>query len=110
MLAELAGPSTSQTRMLWRTVGFLAVRLQRQNFLTLAPCAPALIHAFERRLGRPLSEDPGFWRAVPKAAMQWSAEEFGFPDQRHGDDPNGVDGFDLDYSAAGHLHAAGMRI
>ena len=110
MVAELAGPSASQTGMLWRTVGFLSVRLQRQNFQTLTACAPALRHAVEGRLGRPLSEDPEFWRAAPEAALQWSAEEFGFPDQRRGDDPNGADGFDHGYSAAGHLHAAGMRI
>ena len=95
--------------MLWRTVGFLSVRLQRQNFQTLAVCAPALRHAVEGRLGRPLLEDPEFWRAAPEAALQWSAEEFGFPDQRRGDNPNGADGFDHGYSAAGHLHAAGMR-
>ena len=76
MVVELAGPSDSQTVMLWRTVGFLSVRLQRQNFQTLAACAPALRHAVEGRLGRPLSEDPEFWRAAPEAALQWSAEKF----------------------------------
>ena len=108
--AELAGPSASPMGMLWRSVGFLSVRLQRQNFQTLAACAPALTHALEGRLGRPLSEDPEFWRAAPEAALQWSAEEFGFPDHRRGDAPAGVDGFEHGYSAAGHLHAAGMRI
>ena len=84
MVAELAGPSASQTGMLWRTVGFLSVLLQRLNFQTLAACAPALQHALQGRLGRPLSEDPEFWRAAPEAALQWSAEEFGFPDLRRG--------------------------
>ena len=110
MVAELAGPSASQTGMLWRTVGVLSVRLQRQNFQTLAACAPALRHALEGRLGRPLSEDPKFWFAAPEAALQWSAEEFGFLDYRRGDNPQEVDGFDHSYTAAGHLHAAGMRI
>ena len=102
MVAELAGPSASQTGMLWRTVGFLSVRLQRQNFQTLTACAPALRHAVEGRLGRPLSEDPEFWRAAPEAALQWSAEEFGFPDPRRGDDPLGTDRFYHASSAAGH--------
>ena len=68
--------------------------LATAEFLTLAACAPALTHALEGRLGRPLSEDPEFWRAASDVALQWSAEEFGFPDQRHADDPHGVDGFD----------------
>ena len=58
------------------------------NF-TSAACAPALTNAVEERSERPLSEDPEFWRAAPEAALQWSAEEFGFPDQRRGDHPNG---------------------
>ena len=33
-ISELAGRWASQRRMLWRTVGFLAVPLQRQNFQT----------------------------------------------------------------------------
>ena len=110
MVAELAGPSASQTGMLWRPVGFLWVRLQRQNFHTLAAGAPTLRHALEGRLGRLLSEDPEFRRAAPEAALQLSAEEFGFLDYRRGDDPQGVVGFDHSYTAAGHLHAAGMRI
>ena len=48
--------------------------------------------------------------AAPEAALQWSVEEFGFPDQRRGNDHIGAAGVDLGYSAAGHLHAAGMRI
>ena len=76
----------------------------------LAACAPALRDAVEGRLGRPLSEDPEFWRAALKAALQWSAEEFGFPDHRRGDDPLGADRLGHGSSAAGHLHAAGLRI
>ena len=108
--AELAGPSASPMGMLWRSVGFLSVRLQWQNFQTLVACAPVLTHALEGRLGRPWSEGPEFWRAAPEAALQWSAEEFGFPDQRRGDDPLGTDRFNHGSSAAGHLHAAGLRI
>lgn len=37
--AERAGPTASQHGMLWRTVGFLSVTLQRQNFQVLAGCA-----------------------------------------------------------------------
>ncbi len=108
MSAELAGPSASQTGMLWRTIGFLSVMLQRQTFPVLTARAPSLGHEVERILGRPLSEDPEFWRAAPEAALYWGAEEFGFPDQRRGDEVGGTDG--IDYSAAGHLRAAGMRL
>ena len=108
--AELAGPTASQTGMLWRTVGFLSVLLQRRNFQVLAACAPALTHEVEGRLGRPLSEDPEFWRAAPESALQWSAEEFGFPDQRRGGDSNGPGGDSAGNPAAGHLHAAGVRL
>ena len=38
------------------------------------------------------SEDLEFWRAAPEAALQWSVEEFGSPDQRRGDDPMGAAG------------------
>ena len=96
--------------MLWRTVGILAVTLQRQTFQVLAACAPALQHAIEGRLGRPLSEAPEFWRAAPEAALQWSAEDFGFPAQPWQDDPSGSPDVDHGRSAVGHLHAAGMRL
>ena len=96
--------------MLWRTVGFLSVVLQRQNFPVLAACAPALTHEVEGRLGRPLSEEPEFWRAAPETALQWSAEEFGFPDPRRGGDPHEHVGAGAGNSAAGHLHAAGVRL
>ena len=77
--AERAGPSASAQGMLWRTVGFLSVTLQRQNFQVLAGCAPTLEHQVQGRLGRPLSEVPEFWRAAPEAAVLWGAEEFGYP-------------------------------
>ena len=47
--------------MLWRSVGFLSVTLQRQNFQVLAGCAPTLEEEVVGRLGRPLSEVPEFW-------------------------------------------------
>ena len=76
----------------------------------LAACAPALMHEVEGRLGRPMSEEPEFWRAAPETALQWSAEEFGFPDQRRGGASHEHDRADIGNSAAGHLHAAGMRL
>ena len=109
-VAELAGPSASQTGMLWRTVGILSVTLQRQNFQVLAACAPGLTHEVEGRLGRPLSEDPEFWRAAPEVALQWSAEEFDFPDARRVAAADGTDAIDIGHAAAGHLRAAGMRL
>ena len=95
---------------LWRTVGFLSVVVQRQNFQVPAACAAVLTQEVEGRSGRPLSEDPEFWRAAPEAALQWSAEEFGFPDERWGGDHTGPGGAGAGNSAAGHLHAAGMRL
>ena len=83
MAAETAGPSASPTGMLWRTVGFLSVTLQRQTFQVLAACVPTMADEVEGRLGRPLSELPEFWRAAAEVALQWSAEEFGFPERRH---------------------------
>ena len=110
MTAERAGASASHTGILWRTVGFLSVALQRQNFQVLAACAPSLSTEVEGILGRPLSEDPEFWRAAPEAALLWSAEEFGFPEQRHGAATSVTAGEDHGFAAAGHLRAAGMRI
>ena len=78
-----------------RTVGFLAVTLQRQNFQVLAACAPVIAHEIEGRLGRPLSEDPEFWRAAPEGALQWSAKEFDFPDVRRDDSSEGREGADI---------------
>ena len=65
--------------MLWRTVGFLSVTLQRQQFQGLAGCAPTLGNEVAGRLGNPLSEAPEFWRAVPDAAVAWGAEELDLP-------------------------------
>jgi len=110
MAAEHAGSLASQTGMLWRTVGILSVTLQRQTFQVLAACVPAMMHEVEGRLGRPLSEDPEFWRAAPEAALHWSVEEFGFPDQRREDGHGATAEVDQGYSAAGHLRAAGMRL
>ena len=56
--AEHAGPSSSQAGMLWRTLGFLSVTLQRSTSQVLAACAPAMRPEVEGRLGRPLSEAP----------------------------------------------------
>ena len=77
--AELSGSSMHAAGMLWRTVDFLSVTLQRQNFLVLAGCAPTLATQVEGLLGRPLSEEPEFWRSAPDAAIQWGSEEFGLP-------------------------------
>ena len=64
--AERTGPTASPQGMLWRTAGFLSVTLQRQNFQVLAGCAPSLAEQVDGRLGRPLSEEPEFWRAAPE--------------------------------------------
>ena len=64
-----SGPTASQQGMLWRTVGFLSVTLQRQNFQVLAGCAPSLAEQVEGRLGRPLSEALEFWPAAPAEAL-----------------------------------------
>ena len=69
-----------------------------------------MAYEVEGRLGNTLSEAPEFSRPAPEVALQWSAEEFGFPGQRWGDDPSGTDEVDHGRSAAGHLRAAGMRI
>ena len=94
-----------------RSVGFLSVTLQRQNFQVLAGCAPTLEHQVQGRLGRPLSEVPEFWRAAPETAVLWGGEELGYPPSPRGDalEPVGPDS-DLLHSAAGHVRAAGMRL
>ena len=90
-------------------MGFLSVILQRQTFQVLVGCAPDLAAQVVGRLGRPLSEDPEFWRATPEAALQWGADEFEFPPQPR----TGVE-WELDSGgdrgAAGHLRAAGLRL
>ena len=65
--------------MLWRTVGFLSVTLQRQQFQVLAECAPTLGDEVAGRLGNPLSEVPEFWCAAPDAAVDWGAAELDLP-------------------------------
>ena len=107
--------------MLWCSVGFLSVILQRQNFLVLAGCAPTLANEVTGQLGRPLSETPEFWRAAPEAAVQWSAEEFEFPpeaaEQSRGTNlglppPFGDGAVEPEDSplAVGLLRASGMQI
>ena len=97
--------------MLWRTVGFLSVTLQRQNFQVLAGCAPSLGLQVQGQLGRPLSEVPEFWRAAPEAAVLWGGEEFGYPPSPRGDPRESADpDLDLLHSAAGHVRAAGMTL
>ena len=44
--------------MLWRTVRFPSVTLQRQQFLVLAVCAPTVGYEVARRLCNLLSEVP----------------------------------------------------
>ena len=105
--AERAGPTASPQGMLWRSVGFLSVTLQRQNFQVLAGCAPTLEHQVQGRLGRPLSEVPEFWRAAPEAAVLWGGEEFGYPPSPRGDALEPVDpDSDLLHSAAGYVRPA----
>ena len=107
--AERAGPSASQSGLLWRSVGMLAVTLHRQTYQVLVGCAPALGAQEAGRLGRPLSEDPEYWRAAPEAALAWGAEEFDLPPPRsvHAE---GEGGDELGASSLGHLRAAGIRL
>jgi len=99
--------------MLWRSVGLLAVTLQRQNFQVLAGCAPTLEHQVQGQLGRPLSETPEFWRAAPEEALLWGGEEFGYPPSPRGGSLGPAD-LDPDlallHSGAGHLRVAGVRL
>ena len=56
--------------------------MQRAVFDGLAACLPEL-RAGGAQLGRPLSEDPEFWRAAPDAeCVDWVAEELGLPPGR----------------------------
>ena len=98
--------------MIWRTVGFLAVTLQRQNFQVLAGCAPTLESQVHGRLGWPLSETPEFWRAAPEGALAWAAAEFELPSTRRGGREEDGDGETpaLSQGGAGHLRAAGLRL
>ena len=63
--------------MLWRVGASLSVAAARAVFAGLALCVPAL-RTGEGRLGRPLSEEPEYWRASPDAeCVDWVAEELG---------------------------------
>ena len=97
--------------MLWRSVGFLAVTLQRANFQVLAGCAPTLETQVQGQLGRPLSEIPEFWRAAPEEAVVWGGEEVGYPPspRRQSLGPDDPD-LDLQPFGVGHLRAAGIRL
>ena len=79
MAAESSGAMAMAISMLWRTVGFLSVTLEWQNFLVLSGGVPVVADRVTGRLGRPRPEIPEFWRAALDAAVQWGAEEFGFP-------------------------------
>ena len=94
--------------MLWRSVGFLSVTLQRNNFLVLAGCAPGLAEQVEGRLGRPLSEAPEYWRAAPPAAVDWGVHELDLPPPSWEEDGAGAPTELL--GAARHLRAAGQRL
>ena len=109
--AERAGPTAPAQGMLCRSVGFLAVTLQRHNFHVLAGCAPSLEQQVVGQLGRPLSEVPEFWRAAPSAAVLWGGDEFGYPPSPRTAEPElaGSASSAL-HSAAGHLRAAGVRL
>jgi hypothetical protein len=97
--------------MLWRTIGFLSVTLQRQNFQVLAGCAPSLGDQVQGRLGRPLSEDPELWRAAPEAAVLWGGDEFDYPPSpRAGAQDLEVPELGPQHSGVGHLRAAGLRL
>ncbi len=89
-------------------MGFLSITLQRQNFRVLEGCAPGLEEQVHGRLGRPLSEEPEFWRAAPEDALDWGEEEFGYQRGQGAPRPDADD--ELGAGAAGHLHAAGLRL
>ena len=95
--------------MIWRTVGFMAVTLQRQNVQVLVGCAPTLESQVHGRLGWPLSETPEFWGAAPEGALAWAAAEFELPSARRGGREEDRDGETpaLSQGGAGHLRAAG---
>ena len=94
--------------MLWRTVGVLSITLQRQNFQVLEDCAPGLEEQVQGRLGRPLSEEPEFWRAAPEDALDWGEEEFEYQLGQGAPGPDADD--ELGVLAAGHHLAAGLRL
>ncbi len=67
----VGGPSAVCRGVLWRASVSLSVALHRGNFDVLAASAPSLA-AGAGALGRPLSEEPEFWRAAPSAALPWA--------------------------------------
>ena len=93
--------------MLWRTVGFLSIMLQRQNFQVLTGCVPEFAAQIDGLLGSPLSEDPEFWRAAPESALEWGAEEFDLPPplRRPGAGPE-----EEFHGGSGFLRASGLRL
>ena len=93
--------------MLWRTVGFLSIPLQRQNFQVLLACAPGLEEQVQGRLGRLLSEIPEFWRAAPDDALLWGDEEF---DNLLPEIAPAAEDEELDGTGTGFLRAAGVRL
>ena len=105
--SELAGPTASPAGMLWRTVGFLSITLQRQNFQVLLACAPGLEEQVQGRLGRPLSEVPEFWRAAPDDALTWGDEEF---DHLLPEIAPAAESEELGGTGTGLLRAAGVRL
>ena len=63
--------------MIWRVAALLSVGAQRAIFHGLSRCIPALQEG-AGQLGRALSEEPEFWRAVPDAdCVDWVANELG---------------------------------
>ena len=57
----------------------LSVAVQRAVFRGLALCIPELSEG-GGRLGRPLSEEPEYWRSTPDVAcVDWVADELGLP-------------------------------
>ena len=54
------------------------------------------------------AEDLEFWRAAPEDALDWGEEEFGYQRGQGAPRPDADD--ELGAGAAGHLHAAGLRL
>ena len=63
------------------------------------------------RLGWPLSETPGFWRAAPEGALAWAAAEFELPSARRVGREEDGDGETPALSQGGaELHDAGVPL
>ena len=102
--AERSGSFANQSALLWRTVGFLSVTLQRQQFQVLAGGAPTLGAEVAGRLGNPLSETPEFWCAVLEAAVDWSTDELDLPPPPRSEDAT------AEMDCTGLLRASGVRL